>query len=410
MNLSSNRNKSNQFYSICIIITFISTIILLCSCRDQLNIVDDGDIPDYEYSDIVKGREQRLTQNDFRIGMNENGLIFQAYRSYSTFGWPGFVYGAGLWIAGHQNGQLRANIIGIQGNLRSSYEPEINTFVGDVYYVVPSMLDNPLNNWPQSFPRNAQDEPTMVGDEMCWVRLKSNAANLTGVHRSRFDSLKVSQSIYGFENSSISNVLFVRYLIENETEYDLTEIYLGYYRDIDFFFGSTNGDYVGYDSQWQISYTFSKANPPEFSRLFGVGCVILKNGDNTGTEVELDSHRYISRDDSTNYGEGLLTTQSAYYALQGLDNDGVEMVNPVSGESTRYAFDGNPETREGWVDNARDTRSLLSVGPVSIPSEGSREFIVAMYVAEGADLNSLIMNIKLKGSELILNSQYWSSE
>ncbi|MBU1098983.1 MAG: hypothetical protein KKA84_01165 [Bacteroidetes bacterium] len=372
-----------------------------------MNINDDSDNTDYELSDIVKGREQRLTKNDFRIGLNEKGLVSQRQRSYIKYGWPGSVYGAGLWISGYQNGEIRANVVGIGENTNSSFDPVIDSEVGEVYYVLPSMIENPFNEWPESFPKNLQNEPKLFGSEMCWVQLKSATSTLTGIHSAAFDGLSVSQSIYCLNEDASRNAVFIRYEIENKSEFDLRDVYLGFYRDIDLFFGSTNGDYVGYDSQWQISYTFSKEYPPEINRLVGVGCAVLKTDEQIGAGVELYSHRYITRGDSTRFGEGVLTPESAYWALKGLDNNGDDMINPVSGETTRYALDGNPISRDGWVDDARDSRALISVGPISLESYGKTELLIVIYVAYGSDLSSLITNIKLIGSNLISNPGLW---
>jgi hypothetical protein len=390
-------------------IKFISILILLVlfACREKLKVADDTGVSP-EYPELISGQELSLILSDLKIYINENGEVYQPFRSFTLNGWPGQIFNSGLWMSGIQDGEIRVNAAGVtQSNISSNYHALGNNTRGNIYYFTPSSLETMQSVWPQEAPKDNLNRFLVYGSEMCWANLSSSSASEIGMYAKPFNSIKISQSLFSVDERNYEQVFFIKYNIKNESENDITEFYLGYYNDSDINFQSPNNDLAGYDSVWQVSYIYSRERDPQFSQYFGCGTLILQTPTQSGTEVQLTSNRYISRDDSTEFGEFALTPHSVFYALQGLDNNGIPMKNPVTGEETKFALTGNPVIESGWNDVSRDARILISVGPFNLQRGKSAEFTVAIFIENGNTLESLINTIKLKASQIILNRQTW---
>lgn len=394
------KTLTKNIYIILIIILFLS------GCRDRLEIFDDTVDPNLQ--ELMRGNDLRLIESAFILHLNEKGEIYQPYRSYQIYGWSGQVFNSGLWMSGYQGGELKANLVGINKNeITSNFQPVDNTSGGQVFYFIPSLLQTHLSNWPENAPRDETGEFIVYGDEMCWVNLKSMNLDGAEIYGHPFSGIDISQSMFSINHSSLANTVFIRYEISNKSNEELRDLYLGFYVDADIRFGMSDGDFVGYDSLWQISYTYTRSEDPSTGKYFALGNIILQTPDNSGENVRVVSHRLITKDDSTDFDESALSLNGVYYALQGLSNSGQNMINPVSGEITKYALTGDPVFAEGWIDSQRDARSLISTGPFNITNNSSRHFTAALFVTSATSFESLINQMRIKASKIILNKLLW---
>lgn len=70
------------------------------------------------------------------------------------------------------------------------------------------------------------------------------------------------------------------------------------------------------------------------------------------------------------------------------------MVDPSSGQCTKFALSGDPRTLQGWVDGRylppSDRRVLISSGPFSMALGDTQEVVIALLAAEGETKNEAI--------------------
>ncbi|NIV11610.1 MAG: hypothetical protein GWN62_10105, partial [Aliifodinibius sp.] len=94
------------------------------------------------------------------------------------------------------------------------------------------------------------------------------------------------------------------------------------------------------------------------------------------------------------------------YALKGLSNFGDPMINPVTGNETKFAFTGDPITQTGWLDSiAIDVRSLLSSAPFTL-APGEKKIVSIVWIVEsGQNLADALVNLKSKVDD-IRNKHY----
>lgn len=98
------------------------------------------------------------------------------------------------------------------------------------------------------------------------------------------------------------------------------------------------------------------------------------------------------------FSEAGLWPVQAIYALQGLDNKGNPMIDPITKEPTKFALTGDPYFRTGWLDIIADTRNFISSGPFDLKAQETKT-IVVVWISEGDDTfpNCLMkMNSKIQ--------------
>ena len=79
---------------------------------------------------------------------------------------------------------------------------------------------------------------------------------------------------------------------------------------------------------------------------------------------------------------------SGYARLSGLQNNNQPYYNPLTGEITRWVFDGDPVSQSDWIDNIQeDKRILISVSSNDLEPEQSIKFTIAIGI--GADQSNL---------------------
>ena len=115
-------------------------------------------------------------------------------------------------------------------------------------------------------------------------------------------------------------------------------MYVGYYSDTDLIDPDVNT--VGYDLERGLTYTYTPSEINTSNVHYVAGYVFL------GAPTPTVAHRPIWKMDVPIYDEpNFFSAQQIGFALQGLTNDGRSMVNPFTGEETRYGLAGDPVTQ-----------------------------------------------------------------
>ncbi|HMU44644.1 MAG TPA: T9SS type A sorting domain-containing protein, partial [Ignavibacteriaceae bacterium] len=87
-----------------------------------------------------------------------------------------------------------------------------------------------------------------------------------------------------------------------------------------------------------------------------------------------------------------------YNVMQGLRNDGVYVINPITGEPTIWPLSGDPVEGIGWYEGdgtpggsaPSDRRYHVPTGPFNLAAGDTQEIVIAIPIARGTDnINSI---------------------
>jgi hypothetical protein len=304
----------------------------------------------------------------------------------------------GLWVAGDQNG-TKSNISAPIASAVDNFELKGPVADGGGLYIVSkNEFLAGYDSWPSEYgaPTHPNGSPKMFGDEMAWGAFW--AASNSGITTNSFSDLKVAATAYVFNDDDLKGSLFVRYEISNESPVPMENLHIGFGGDVDLFWsdpanppcGQLNPSWnqSGYNLVKNFSYTYSKPEPSDGdlpSGCYGalVGYSIVGSNSYGGFPTSMLAHRILTRTpevpfQSFNETE-IKSPNHVLLALQGLSSLGEPMISPATGETTAFAYTGNPVTGAGWVDSRKDVRSLQSISPISLAPGETVVTIVAIF-------------------------------
>ena len=164
--------------------------------------------------------------------------------------------------------------------------------------------------------------------------------------------VEIQQTTFAYDRTDdLGNVLYLRFLIRNRGSNTLDSLYVGLWSDPDL--GAANDDLTGCDVPRALGYAYNGAgndavygSPPP-----AVGYVLLRGPSTPSGFLGLRSFtRYINGTDPA-------STDETYNYMQGLLPDGSEIIDPTTGQPTRYFHPGDPVSATGWIDtNPADRR------------------------------------------------------
>lgn len=326
--------------------------------------------------------------------------------------WPeanqrNFLFDAGVWLAGTQHGQMKALVRAFsQSNYSASAsEQRLGVFT----LTQDSLIDVRITNWPVAYgaPALENGQPRLMGGMMLWSALlpvteTGISYNPETLYAHPMTGLLLTQTMYGYQDTALRNVVFVRFELINDGAQDFSDLQIGFYADVDLtVFGcySPLSNATGYDSTRALSYTY----PHEAIGDQEVGCpvsvlglIVLESPLAAGIPGTVSSHSIFRKNNfEYDFSEATLRTpQDVYYRLQGLSSTGAPMINPTTGLPTPYAFTGDPVEQTGWLDFPLEVRSLLGAGPFSLARGQKKVLTVAIIAARGRVLSEALANLR----------------
>ncbi|MGE5316178.1 MAG: hypothetical protein ACM3Q4_15905 [Acidobacteriota bacterium] len=343
--------------------------------------------------------------NDFAVKIDSTGTLGRGYH--------GDIFTAGLWIAAVQDGEPRSTICW-SGSLPSdNYTSMWGGRRFGVYHITRNTIASAAEPWPvaQGFALDAQGKPVLSGDEMCWVSLVPDTSlSSKPIFSHPLRNLRISATIYGYQRADLRQVLFVRYDITNVGESDIADCYLGYYSDTDLEEGNGGSfsNSTAYDSARGISYTYSQDSAVASKRV--VGFAALETPKRNGLQIPPLSHRIMRKNDYINpeFGEkGFTSSQQVLWALQGLDNFGNPMINPLTKAPTKFAFTGNPAAGSGWLDKSVDVRSMISYGPFPLKAHETQSLTIVWIGQNGSSIPLAIKSVYVTLDDVRAKPSLW---
>ncbi|MDP3581067.1 MAG: hypothetical protein Q8S39_03970 [Ignavibacteria bacterium] len=303
-----------------------------------------------------------------------------------------YIFTSGLWLATVRDGAPASNIIWCGSYPLTNYKSMLNGSVSGLYKITKNNL--PADDYLKSLgiPTNSDGTIKLFGDETIFSVQTENTSLLSlPIFSTPLKNVSVSQLVWSYKRSDIKDVIFIRYGIKNNTNTTLT-FNSGYYSDTDLWYSSNS---VAYDSARGFSYTYDSAT--------AVGFAFLKAPAMESGQPKILSHRIVRKNNyiNPNFGEiGFTNSQQVIWALNGLDNFGNPMVNPITNKITKYAFTGNPVDSTGWLDTRVDVRNLLSIESFSVAPSETKYFTLAILKSKSDSKKNAILQI-LKQLDLI---------
>ncbi|MCF8243171.1 MAG: T9SS type A sorting domain-containing protein [Melioribacteraceae bacterium] len=279
------------------------------------------------------------------------------------------------------------------------------------------------------------DEPENIGNETLWYVSNDLDTNVTRfTYGSDPIGLEIQTTTWAYYTADfLKDVVFKKYKIINKSGTELEDFYLGQWSDPDL--GDANDDYYGCDTNLSLGYTYNadnldeyyyEASPPAVGYLIVQGPITessptdsayfngkwiagYRNLPMTSSVLFINSGRTY-RDPQQGIYEG---TTEFYNYLQGKIWDGSPILDPNTGDTTKFVLAGDPVYDTGWYEGdgwpdgpeGDDRRFLMGSGPFNLAVADTQEIVMAIYMARGSDnINSIA---KLKERASLINEFYY---
>lgn len=294
---------------------------------------------------------------------------------------PWIVFDAGPWIIGKYNGTPAAAFN--QWTHLYSPGPIINGQAGMIakpedsltfrIYKISKGDDNSnpdYAQWPDTLgaPVNRHGDPLIYGDQTLWTVYNGLDSTLNA--RQWYDTslpVEIRQLIFARAANYInaedifSNTIFLEYTIINKSDKPIDSAYFGFWSDIDF--GMNYQNIPSVDSAAQIAYCWNDTTSdletaPAIGFQLLYGPIISATGDTAifkgrklpdYKNLPMTSFHGIGDDaDPSSLTGSIQSLDGAWNAARGFDLDGNIIINPVTNTPTKFPFNGDPVTQQGW--------------------------------------------------------------
>ena len=427
-----------------------------------INIVDANDPNIYDQTDpsisaIIYQPTDYISINEIKMWIGNNGMgSSNPETSGSGFYWPNIIYPGptaiyydGLVWGGKVNGEVRVNgnvyRAGLQpgkileeGTADNPLSTQSKIFkIRKDWQSLPEgifkqRLEYDYNHWPieagapwddvneDGIYTPGFDKPKFIGDEtLFYVANDLDTATSKFTYGSDPIGLEFQTTIFGFNREDLKDVVFKKYKVINKSKIDITDMYFTYWADVDL--GYAGDDYEGFDSTYNMGYSFNGDNddeygygspPPAVGHMIVQGPIIpatnldsarYENGWETGFKnLGLTSSGMIVKSSSiypSDVSQGVYSGSLEFYnVMQGLRNDGVYVINPITEEPTIWPLSGDPVEGIGWYEGdgtpggsvPSDRRYHVPTGPFNLAAGDTQEIVIAIPIARGTDnINSI---------------------
>jgi hypothetical protein len=234
--------------------------------------------------------------------------------------------------------------------------------------------------------------------------------------------VEIQQVAYAYLLPGLLNSYFVTYKIINKSGKNWDSVYFSLVNDGDV--GDSFDDAIGCDSTRDLAYTYNYDNtdpiygqaPPAVGYKIVQGPVIY-TGLNTDTArfpcnikvgykmLKMSGHsRFINGGDECTGDPSYYL--NAYNFMKGKDGCGNDIINPISGNPTRYINNHNGCSFTNWYDSIQsDVRNLVSTGPFDMAT-GDTQIVSYVYSADRGSSNLMSVCALIDNLERVSNYYY----
>ena len=233
--------------------------------------------------------------------------------------------------------------------------------------------------------------PDVSGDQMIWSVYNDGDPDAHTEFNTNPMGVEVQQTTFGFNRTgALGNTLFIKLLLINKGPDTLDNMFVSMWADPDL--GGFTDDLVGCDTTLSLGFCYNATNadgiygtaPPSVGYDFFLG-----PKDTLGNVLPLTSfNKYINGTDPG-------TPDDAYAYMQGFLPGFEPLVDPTTGQETKFFHPGDPVKGTGWLDsNPADRRFLMNSGPFRMAPGDTQLVVGAVLIGQGSDRLSSITALK----------------
>jgi len=322
------------------------------------------------------------------------------------------VFEAGLWLDARVNGQIRMAVAeysqeyepGTAGALFDA--PQFKVFKLNRRYASDADRDAALIEYKQmAVPYGAPPVSVLPdgslsirGDQMLWSVCNDAdpGQHIAGPGGTAPLGVEVRQTTYAYNSpGALGQVVLMNFRIDNRSPGPLADMIVGLWADTDL--GGARDDLAGCDTGLDLGFDY---NATESDTVYGapppaVGVALLRGPVTAANDtIGMTAFSVYSN------GSDPLSYIVSDNLLHGLNGDGSPVIDPTTGQPTRFMFSGDPVTQTGWLDpTPSDVRLLLGSGPFTLAPGASQDVIAALIVGQGTDRLSSLTALRL-GTQL----------
>jgi hypothetical protein len=337
------------------------------------------------------------------LGLEPDGGLFggRAFSYRPTDFSPFSSSRAGVWLGGTQDGMTRSSIV----YWASNFTTDCGDGPTGVFALDADTTYINTEAWPRDLgaPIEADGSPRVYGDQMLWGSFCSEAnpfagsdGQWAGRYADPLQGLRMNVAAYRYRRADLAGAVFVRYEVTNEGASPISDLRVGAFSDTETpgtyegtNFNRYSHDAVAFDPATGLSYVYQlpfTTDNGSRSSTWVTGTTFL--------DLPLHSHRILRRfthQEPEGFGQGPASATEAVRALDGLSYAGAPMIDPATGQPSRFAFPTDPFTNTtGWLDGrdddgvfvGADVRQLLAAGPVALGAGETLTFTVVWVTAE----------------------------
>jgi hypothetical protein len=317
-------------------------------------------------------------------------------------------YDAGLWIGARVEGETRVTV----GWYQTEYSPgpiDENGQWADpadslhrVYKLVRGDTSSyDYRNWPSDLgaPVNQNGKPLIVGEQTLWCVYNDANPDRHSVTPGGAAPLgvEVQQTAYAFDTpGDLGNTAIVEFKIINKLSSVLNSTYVAIWSDPDI--GYALDDLTGCDTTLDLGFAY---NGSYFDDVYGTsppcaGFDLLKGPRSDNGEI-LGMTSFVKH----SYEFDPTGPLESYNLMKGLHHTGEPIVNPITGDTTRFQVSGDPVAGTGWLDTPlTDKRFIMSAGPFTMEPGDTQTLAVGVIV--GQAINDRLESISIMKSEALI--------
>ncbi len=373
----------------------------------------------------VAPAQARTTDATQRIDINNLSMVvtntgsFAYDKSGSTSGGLEFpkasgktvVFAGGLWLGALVNGAPRVTVseysddyrpgaILANGQPDDPAKPEYKVYKLDRVYLDgagavdvarrdAALADYNAGAVPHGAPPVAvrsDGSLSVVGDEMLWSVFNDDRSGPTPYLSSSALPLgiEVQQLTYAFHHpGALDNTIFIRYRIFNRGTELLSSAYVALWSDPDL--GGFTDDLVGCDTTLGVGFAYNASNNDE---QYGARapCVGFDFFQGAKAVPELPGSRGMTSFPRYRKSAEPRDSTEVYLYMQGMTFGGLPMIDPTTGQPTKFFAPGDPVTNEGWLDSfPSDRRLFMSSGPFNMAPGDSQDVVIGIVVGQASN-------------------------
>ncbi len=337
-------------------------------------------------------------------------------------------FAGGIWVGGVKNNEIVAAageyVVEFQPGPIQNYTPGVGGTAPDpndsryrVYVINQADLVNPLDNpdygeWPvaDGAPVNPDGTPQLIGTSTTYAVYNDlDAVAHSRLFQSKVMGIEVQQTTWAFNRpDAFGDMLFFKFKIINKSGTRIDSTFVSFWNDIDI---GNAADLVACDTDLSFGYNYKTIADPQYGAVSpGIGLDFFQGpivpGAATDTALvsgaKVPGFRNLGMSSFAKYINGgppqyqdPETAAEAYSYMNGFDRIGDPIINPLTGQVTKFWHTGDPTTGTGWLDDLHaDKRFLMSTGPFTLNDGDVQEVVGGFVIAQGVDAASTVAALK----------------